>query len=117
MVTVFFKRLDEAEEFLANRLDSKEFNAIANQCLKRSQDEENCITGASLSNEYRLAAVRALADRHAQRDLRDRYTDRTFPLDSTNYKLGGHASELGHVHVDFLLSDGHWALQEIWICR
>lgn len=45
------------------------------------------------------------------------YADRQFPETATTYKLGGHASELGHVHIDFIREEEVWRLKRIWNCR
>lgn len=46
-----------------------------------------------------------------------RYADREFPTERARFKLGGHASELGHVHIDFSRRDQTWFLDGIWLCR
>lgn len=45
------------------------------------------------------------------------YGKRTFPTDANTFKLGGHASELGHVHIEFVRNGASWRLKEIWNCR
>lgn len=45
------------------------------------------------------------------------YGDQEFPRTRDEFKLGGHQSELGHVHIDFVKRDGAWTLKDIWNCR
>jgi hypothetical protein len=49
--------------------------------------------------------------------LRERYGHLEFPARGDTFKLGGHASELGHLHVDFVRVEGGWRLRDIWNCR
>ncbi len=45
------------------------------------------------------------------------YKDRHFPSSGDTFKLGGHASELGHIHIDFDREGESWRLKDIWNCR
>ena len=45
------------------------------------------------------------------------YADRHFPSTASTFKLGGHASELGHIHIDFVRDAEGWRLKDIWNCR
>jgi hypothetical protein len=45
------------------------------------------------------------------------YAAREFPRDTNKFKLGGHSSELGHIHIDFTTKGDGWELEEIWMCR
>jgi hypothetical protein len=67
--------------------------------------------------DYRLYAIRELIRRHQTRDLRTVCAGREFPTDDAEFKLGGHAAEFGHVHIDFVREDAAWKLKEIWMCR
>jgi hypothetical protein len=58
-----------------------------------------------------------LCQQQERMDLRARYSDRDFPPDAERLKLGGHDSELGHVHIDFIRRDEGWCLEQIWECR
>lgn len=54
---------------------------------------------------------------HHEIDFRARYRDRHFPPGETRFKLGGHLSELGCLHIDFVKSGPGWLLEDISICR
>lgn len=45
------------------------------------------------------------------------YEGFSFPADADRFKLGGHDSELGHIHVDFAKKDDKWFLERIWLCK
>ena len=45
------------------------------------------------------------------------YANRQFPEAATTFKLGGHASELGHIHIDFIREGAAWKLKDVWNCR
>jgi hypothetical protein len=117
MSMVSFKQLSDAIEFLAGHLENGRHEAIADQCRDSLQDSERAIPGLPSPREYRLRAIQALAQRHAERSLRSLYRWKTFPLLRKEFKLGGHAKELGHIHVDFDRSETGWCLKEVSICR
>ncbi len=43
--------------------------------------------------------------------------EKEFPCDCVEFKLGGHQSELGHIHIDFAKRDDSWVIKSIWMCR
>ncbi len=113
-----FKRLRHAIEFLADALDRGDRDAIADACAEEAPGRPPATTaGLPTAREYLLRAISQLGERHAEQSLRARYRRRGFPWIRRSFKLGGHASELGHIHVDFVRADGGWALHKIWICR
>ena len=100
-----FQTVREALQFLAERLESGRFDEIADAC-------SDSVRRASL-----IRAVEALAERHQANDIRLTYADSVFPSDRDKFKLGGHSSAIGHLHIDFARADDGWALVYIWICR
>jgi hypothetical protein len=102
-----FQDLPEAVAFLATRLDIGQLDEIADACPEYGDE----------TRSYRLAAIRVLGERHREADLRSLYRDRKFPESDAKFKLGGHAAELGHVHIDFARSAGGWQIANIFICR
>lgn len=58
-----------------------------------------------------------VAERKRTGALEKLYDGRAFPTDADTFKLGGHASELGHVHIDFVRDGANWKLKDIWNCR
>jgi len=95
-----FATLSQATAFLDSCLEAKD--------AKRLED-------ATL--QHQSTSFEALAKIHARIPLAKLYVGKEFPADRDRFKLGGHASELGHVHVDFLKRDGNWFLESIWMCR
>jgi hypothetical protein len=112
-----FERLADAIEFLAASLDAGDVEAIADRCTNATHDVERAIPGDPGPREYRLRAIRLLGQRHSKKSLRLTYAGWTFPRKAVEFKLGGHAKELGHVHIDFVRDSGSWLLSEIWVCR
>jgi len=58
-----------------------------------------------------------LKEIHHAQALHLLYQGKDFPAGADSFKLGGHAKELGHMHIDFKKENGVWWLQEIWQCR
>lgn len=117
MRTVSFTRLSDAVDFLADRLDLGDVDGIAAECCDAEHDAERAVGQLPPRSSYRLRAIQELGRRHGTQSLRSLYMGREFPADALQFKLGGHAAELGHVHIDFIRSDASWKLKEIWICR
>jgi hypothetical protein len=108
-----FTDLDAAIEFAARALDARDCGIVADACVADQPDA----VGLPTRREYRVRAIESLAARHAASSLRSRYAGRTFPANEATFELGGHESELGHVHVDFVRGEDGWQFKEIWICR
>ena len=118
MTTIAFQQLGDAVEFLADNLEKHNYEAIANHCIAPLRDDdENVSVGLPSARDYRLAAIKALSDRHTEHSLRFLYERWEFPADRQEFKLGGHGKELGHIHVDFEITPAGWCLKEVWICR
>ena len=114
MDSLGFEKLADAIEFLAANLEAKDFEVIAARCVDSIHDDERAVL---CPREARIRAIEELGRRHAALSLRWRYFWRRFPARAGEFKLGGHAKQLGHVHVDFVRSGPLWQLKEIWICR
>lgn len=97
-----FERLDHAVAFLAGKLD-------------REALDELVLSPAQAVKDYQ--ALTSLLATHRQKDLRKLYEGREFPAKGDEFKLGGHDSELGNVHIDFGRVGGAWRLEKIWMCR
>lgn len=95
-----FGSLGQATAFLDSCLEAKD--------AKRLED-------ATL--QHQSTSFEALRKVHVRVALSKLYSGKEFPADRDRFKLGGHDSELGHVHVDFLKRDGKWFLESIWMCR
>ena len=104
-----FSNLQEAVTFIAACLDRDDFKKLSSACV-----------GGRKPAVY-LAQHRSVFDNlkttHKKTPLQKLYTKRAFPKDADKLKLGGHAAELGHTHIDFVNKDGHWSLADIWECR
>ena len=119
-----FVDLSVAVDFIVSALATGDHGALADACTASALEtddgplDEACVkAGLQTPREHRLEAIKALADRHAATSLRSLYVGRVFPARATRLKLGGHAQELGHVHVDFVRSESGWQLENIWQCR
>lgn len=108
-----FSTLREALTFLAEHLTVGDREAVASACDAPPGDAEEAAWWLS----HQAAAIAQLVDSHVREDLRLRYSGREFPLGAERFKLGGHASELGHLHIDFRRTAAGWVLEKIWICR
>jgi hypothetical protein len=99
-----FTALKDAVAFIAGCLDKGDFDRLA----------------ASCSNAARPAtknALESLKRTHEKTPLPKLYEGKEFPADKDAFKLGGHMSELGFIHIDFVRKDGAWCLDSIWMCR
>lgn len=71
----------------------------------------------SAGDDFARQVFPSLRQQHERMDLRVRYDGRCFPADAQRLKLGGHDSELGHIHIDFIRRDNGWVIERIWVCR
>jgi hypothetical protein len=108
-----FTKLSDAVDFIAHALDVGEHGALADACGTREQDAPDLPT----RRESRLRAIELLAGVHREKPLRSLYAGRAFPARESRLKLGGHARELEHLHVDFVRVGPDWQLENIWLCR
>ena len=97
-----FSTLAEAVRFLAYALERGDDAALAEACREALPDKW-------IMDRFREQA--------AETPLVGLYAGRTFPPDGTTFKLGGHAKELGHIHIDFVRSASDWEIRRIWMCR
>ena len=108
-----FTELSDAIDFIAHALDIGEHGVLADACVMRELDAP----GLPTRREYRLHAIELLARVHREKPLRSVYAGRAFPSQESRFKLGGHARELGHLHVDFVREGPGWRLENVWLCR
>ena len=105
-----FETLVDALSFIERCLSNGEQDRLFGACV------ESCA-----SNSLCPDIFEELLTVHVKRRLRSLYLDRSppieFPPDSDNFKLGGHQSELGHIHIDFQRLGSSWRLNKIWMCR
>jgi len=102
---VYFKNLTEAVAFITRCLDSNDQKSLSEACVGERQ-----LTGNSIPFEG-LKAI------NKKTPLKKLYSNKTFPNDKDEFTLGGHASELGHIHIDYKKIDGKWYLKDIWMCK
>ena len=101
-----FTSLPEALRWLDQKLELKDFTAIADSFaspLDATTIRINYIEALDTS----LGAIR----------LAERYANRDFPIEKSQFKLGGHGQELGHIHIDFIRDKNAWKIDRIWMCR
>ncbi|HNX93905.1 MAG TPA: hypothetical protein PKL14_01995 [Holophaga sp.] len=94
-----FKTLPEAVAFISGCLDANDPKKLG------------------LAAIHKVTAFDSLQQAHRQVPLTQRYAGCQFPANANQFKLGGHASELGHVHIDFIKQKDAWYLDSIWLCR
>lgn len=97
-----FSTLADAVRFLSAAIGRGDDDALADACHEALPDKW---------------IVDRLREQAAETPLVGLYAGRTFPQEGTTFKLGGHAKELGHIHVDFVRCDGGWEIHKIWMCR
>jgi hypothetical protein len=108
-----FTELSDAVDFIARALEVGDHGPLAEACVTREVDAP----GLPTRREYRLRAIELLLGVHREKPLRALYAGRAFPPQGSRFKLGGHARELGHLHVDFVREGPGWQLENIWLCR
>ena len=105
-----FETLTDALSFIERCLSNGERDRLFEACVQSCASDFMC-----------PHIFEELFTIHVKRRLRSLYLDRSppieFPPDSDNFKLGGHQSELGHIHIDFKRLDRAWRLDRIWMCR
>ena len=81
---------------------------------------ETCIGGIRKDPPYIVqhkVVFEVLKEQDQRTPLIKLYSDIEFPQDKDKFKLGGHMSELGFIHIDFVKKDGKWYIGDIWQCR
>jgi len=96
-----YTKLPHAVAAIAACLDKGDYKTLAAACSRKP-------------NEH---VLRQLGEVHKKTPLPTLYADRTFPANAERFKLGGHAKELGHIHIDFSKTGGAWRIESIWMCR
>jgi len=102
-----FAKLADALAFLRTTLEKDDYAGLVAACAAGDKP---------LLAQHR-APFDQLKTAHKTKGLGARYGKLEFPTTEEAFKLGGHASEIGHLHVDFLRVDGQWRLKDIWNCR
>lgn len=102
-----FAKLADALAFLQTALEKDDYAGLVAACA----------AGEKSTLAQHRAPFDQLKTAHQAKALRERYAKLEFPAQADTFKLGGHASELGHLHVDFVRVDGGWRLKDIWNCR
>jgi hypothetical protein len=97
-----FGNLAGAVRFLAKVISKNDYGTLAAACREE------------LPPEWVLDKLR---ERHESIPLPELYAGREFPKDAKRFKLGGHAKELGYIHIDFVKSKVGWEFEKIWMCR
>jgi hypothetical protein len=105
-----FETLAGALQFIVDCLDKNDYPKLVGICV-----------GGHKPNGVYLAQYRTPFDMlraaHQKESLLKRYDGKRFPEEEKTFKLGGHMSELGCVHVDFVKKNDQWFLADIWNCR
>lgn len=102
--SVRFSTLSEAISFLGKSLDSMDSGPVQKACVNQRRKWED--------NTWKV-----LLSVHNKTPLNQLYASREFPEGLDAFVLGGHESELGHVHIDFVKKGKWWYLDSIWMCR
>lgn len=109
-----FEDIDESIDFIAECIET---NAAIALCAQFAYSLKPTTDQARYAMYFAQWVFPKLCECHQKLDLRTRYQDRKFPTKGGRYTLGGHAKELGHIHIDFVKSEQGWALDNIWECR
>ena len=97
-----FSKLATAVKFLAKVISEKDYETLALACREK------------LPHGW---VLERLEEKHEATPLPELYVGWEFPKTSREFKLGGHAKELGYIHIDFVKSRAGWELKKIWMCR
>jgi hypothetical protein len=109
---VHFQTLSEAIDFICTQIEAGNPAALSTAMAGLHRDDAYDFTWY-----FATLVFPALCARHRRGCLRALYAGRVFPDAALSYKLGGHDSELGNVHVDFVRRPEGWVLQRIWVCQ
>ncbi len=104
-----FEKLEEAVEFLVACLQDDRFKDLAGACIGRR--------GGRPLFPRTQTVFGVLKRRHEKTPLAQLYAETEFPEEGMTFKLGGHFSELGHIHIDFEKQHRRWYIADIWMCR
>jgi hypothetical protein len=100
-----FAILADAVTFIAKHVREDNYDALFEVCLDRP-DKDSFIH-----------CVKLLKEIDKKTPLPFLYAKASFPPKANKFKLGGHGSELGHIHIDFIKKKGKWFLDKIWLCK
>jgi hypothetical protein len=110
-----FTKLEQAIAFLTRAVEANAFEDIADAC--EHVDEPALASGLPSTRDYRLHAAKELGRQHTMHSLPVLYAGKDFPAGKTEMRLGGHARELGHLHVVFESGQRGWQLKTLFMCR
>jgi len=102
--TVSFTNLQQAVDFIGHRIRVNK-HACHRKRVCRSESQTQPIV------------IVHLQDLNKRKPLRTLYAGKAFPAEAAAFKLGGHMSELGYVHIDFVHTNLGWELKGIWECK
>jgi hypothetical protein len=106
---VSFNRLSEAVRFIADCLENDEYEKLYHNCVEKGQFPDEYTFFCFAMDKLKLI--------HEQTPLEILYAAEELPENSSKFKLGGHDSELDHIHIDFIKREGVWYIASIWQCR
>jgi len=109
-----FETLEQAVDFIASCLEENAIEELAADILS---SRERIQHDSSYPYYFAEGIFMQLQRIHQERNLRDLYADRRFPQDQNTYTLGGHASELECIHIDFAKRGNFWIISDMWLCR
>lgn len=105
-----FNSLKQATTYLDKCLAAQDRAGLAALCIGgvkgKSYFAEDPVIFEILVEEWKRAGG----------SFQNLYAQREFPKDAGEFKLGGHESELGNVHIDFVKQADGWRLKDIWVC-
>jgi hypothetical protein len=109
-----FQCLSEAVDFIAVCLETDAAENLASQIenLKGLLDADS-----GYAHYFAKSVFARLKEIHQEKDLRSLYREREFPAAEQGFKLGGHLSELGNIHIGFGQRDSSWVICDVWLTR
>jgi hypothetical protein len=109
-----FQCLSEAVDFIAVCLETDAADNLASEIenLKALLEADS-----GYAHYFTKSVFALLKEIHREKDLRGLYREREFPATEQGFKLGGHLSELGNIHIGFRQQDNSWIICDVWLTR
>jgi hypothetical protein len=109
-----FKLLSDAVDFISKCLEEDD-------PLRLGSEIEGMIDQIEQDPDYLVYFIdgiyRQLKDMHEERDLREMYKEREFPLDQDEFTLGGYDPVLFRLHIEFAKYSNGWSIRRVYLTR
>jgi hypothetical protein len=109
-----FNSLSDAVDFISDCLEE-------DNPLRLGSEIEGMIDQIEQDPDYLVYFIdgiyRQLKDKHEERDLREIYKEREFPLDQDEFTLGGYDPVLFRLHIEFAKYSNGWSIRRVYLTR